>query len=311
MNYHTILGAGGSIGNPLALELLKNNKKVRLVSRSGFTMDNAESFKADITNLNETIESTKNSDVVYICAGLVYDHKIWAVQWPKIISIAIEACKVNKSNLIFFDNVYMYGKVDGKMTEETPYNPVSKKGEIRANISRMLEAEFNKGDVEISIARAADLYGPYSTKTSMLYILAIDNMINGKKAKWLSNPNVTHSFSYTLDCAKALVLLSDNNDTFNQIWHLPSFNPAPTGKEFIELIADELGVNPKYSVLSKWMVALGGLFDKSIREISEMLYQNEYDYYFDSSKFENHFNYKPIVYKEGIKETIEFIKKSI
>jgi len=38
----------------------------------------------------------------------------------------------------------MYGLVKGIMTEETPYNPFSKKGEVRAEIARMLEKEFNK-----------------------------------------------------------------------------------------------------------------------------------------------------------------------
>ena len=307
MKYHTILGAGGSIGNPLAKELLLKGKNVRLVSRSGFSIDKTQSFKADITNLNEVIEATKDSDVVYICAGLAYDHKIWAVQWPKIIANAIEACKVNKSKLIFFDNVYMYGKVDGKMTEETPYNPVSKKGEIRADTARMLEAEFSKGDIDVSIARAADLYGPYSKKTSMLYILALEKMLKGKKGQWLVNPNVTHSFSYTLDCAKALVLLSETNDSFNQIWHLPTYNPAPTGKGFLELISKETGVRPEFSVLSKWMISLVGIFNKAIGEMKEMLYQNEFDYYFDSTKFEKYFNYKPVNYKEGIIETISFL----
>ena len=31
------------------------------------------------------------------------------------------------AKLIFFDNVYMYGKVNGIMTEETAFNPCSKK----------------------------------------------------------------------------------------------------------------------------------------------------------------------------------------
>lgn len=308
MKTHTILGAGGSIGNPLAIELLKNKRKVCLVSRSGFSMNNTESFKSDITNLNEVILATKDSEVVYICAGLVYDYKIWAVQWPVIISNAIKACKINKSKLIFFDNVYMYGKVDGKMTEETPYNPASKKGEIRANISRMLESEFNKGDVDVSIARAADLYGPYSNKTSMLYILALEKMLKGKRGQWLVNPNVTHSFTYTLDCAKALVLLSDKPDSYNQIWHLPTCNPALTGKDFLELISKETGVTPEFSVLSKWIISLVGMFNKTIGEMKEMLYQNEFDYYFDSSKFEKYFNFKPVSYQEGIKQTINFIK---
>lgn len=270
-------------------------------------MDRAESFKADITDFNQVVESTKESEVVYICAGLTYNHKIWAVQWPKIISNAIEACKVNKSKLIFFDNVYLYGKVDGIMTEETPYNPCTKKGEVRALISRMLEAEFNKGDVYVSIARAADLYGPYSTKASMLSIMVIDNLLKGENAQWLVNANVKHLFSYTMDCAKSLVLLSADITSYNQIWHLPTSNP----EEFIELVTNELGAKSNYTTLSKFMVSLAGIFSKNIKEISEMLYQNEFDYYFDSSKFQNHFNYKPINYKEGIKETINSLKNNI
>ncbi|MDD4778474.1 MAG: hypothetical protein PHV53_09335 [Fermentimonas sp.] len=34
----------------------------------------------------------------------------------------------------------------------------------------------------------------------------------------------------------------------------------------------------------------------------------EFPYHFDSSKFNNHFNYTPVNYEEGIKTTIEFIK---
>jgi hypothetical protein len=51
---------------------------------------------------------------------------------------AIEAAKRANARLVFFDNVYMYGKVDGVMTEETPFNPCSKKGEIRAEIATSL-----------------------------------------------------------------------------------------------------------------------------------------------------------------------------
>ena len=60
---HTILGAGGSIGNALTYELLKNGQSVRLVSRSKYQINGADSFKADITSFNETFESVKGSDL--------------------------------------------------------------------------------------------------------------------------------------------------------------------------------------------------------------------------------------------------------
>jgi nucleoside-diphosphate-sugar epimerase len=305
---HTILGAGGSIGNALTYELLKTIDPVRLVSRSNFSIPGTTSFKADITSFDETLKSVKDSDVVYLTAGLEYDYNVWAENWPKIMQNAIDACKSVGAKLIFFDNVYMYGKVIGKMTEATPYNPCSKKGEIRAQIATLLEDEIRKKNITALIARAADLYGPYANKSSMPYILVFDKFRHNKSAQWMADATKTHSFSLTTDCAKGLLLLAQKEESFNQIWHLPTYNPAPDGKTFIEMVAKEMGVAPKYTVLKKWMVKVAGFFDHTIYELNEMLYQNELDYYFDSSKFNDYFKYLPMNYIEGIHETVEFIK---
>src|ERR1035437_3413177 len=299
---HTILGAGGSIGNALTYELLKTGENIRLVSRSNFSIPGTESFKADITSYQETLNSVSNSDVVYLCAGLLYDAKVWGELWPKIMQNAIDACKSVGAKFIFFDNVYMYGKVTGKMTETTPYNPCSKKGEIRAQIATLLEDEIKKKNITALIARAADLYGPYANKSSMPYILVFDKFRHNKRAQLMANDHKTHSFSLTTDSAKGLLLLAQKEASFNQIWHLPTYNPAPDGKTFIEMVAKEMGIAPKYTVLNKWMIKVGGLFDHTVSELYEMLYQNEQDYYFDSSKFNDYFKYKPRNYSEGIRE---------
>ena len=308
-NLHTILGAGGSIGNTLTNELLENGQKIRLVSRSIFEFQGTESLKADISNYKQTLEAVANSDVVYLVAGLKYDYKVWKEMWPKIMNNVIEACKKTNSKLIFLDNVYMYGKVNGKMTEDTPYNPCSKKGEIRAKIATQLEEEYKKGNIRALIVRSADFYGPYAYKSSVPYVLAIDKLLKGKKAQWLIDVNLNHSYTYTVDIAKALFLMSNHDESFNQIWHLHTSNPGITAKTLIELIAKELRVEPKYTVIKKWMVKLGGLFNSTMKELYEMLYQYEFDYYFESSKFENHFNFIPTLYEKGIKELVSLIKQ--
>lgn len=305
---HTILGAGGSIGNALTYELLKSKESVRLVSRSNYSITGAESFKADISSYEETLNSVKGSDIVYLLAGIPYDRKIWTELWPKIMKNVIDACKNVGAKLIFFDNVYMYGKVEGKMTEETPHFPNSIKGEIRATIANMLNVEMRHNNLQAIIARSADFYGPYASNTSVLYFLAIDKMMKNKKAQWLVDDTKIHSYTYTLDCAKALNLLWNKKECYQQVWHLPTYSPAITGKEFINLIAKELGVEPNYLVLKKWMLILAGLFDKTVFESFEMIYQSEYDYQFDSTKFNNYFNFKPTSYEAGIHETIEFFK---
>jgi hypothetical protein len=53
------------------------------------------------------------------------------------------------------------------------------------------------------------------------------------------------------------------------------------------------------------MLNLLGLFIPIMTELSEMFYQYDRDYVFNSSKFENKFNIKPTPYVTGIKEIIQ------
>jgi nucleoside-diphosphate-sugar epimerase len=306
---HTILGAGGSVGNALTYKLLKNNENVRLVSRSGFSVPGTETFKADLLSADQAIQSVKNSDIVYLCAGLPYNSKIWREQWPKIMQNTIDACKSANARLIFFDNVYMYGRVKGKMTESTPYNPCSKKGEVRAKVAMILENEMLNGNINAIIARSADLYGPYASNTSILYILAIQRLMSGRSAQWLIDVEKLHSFTYTNDCANGMILLSKSDECYNQTWHLPTYNPLD-GETLIHMIAKELGTDPDYTVLNRWMLGVFGLINRTVAESYEMLYQSEYNYYFDSTKFNRYFDYRPKSYFEGIRSTVEFLKKA-
>ena len=272
----TILGAGGAIGNELVKKLA--GRSVRLVSRNPKPVAGTETVSADISDLKQTLAAVSGSTVVYLLAGLKYDLNIWRELWPRIMRNAIEACKRAGAKLIFFDNVYMYGIVQGRMTEETPFHPSSKKGEIRARIATDLLNEIKAGALTALIARAADFYGP-SAQTSVANILVFDNFAKGSKASWLVNDSVPHSFSFTPDAAKSLVLLADSEQAWNQTWHVPTashpLTGAPTGKEFIEMAAREFGREPRYRVLNRPMLKVAGWFDQTIRESYEMLYQND------------------------------------
>src|SRR5882724_5829938 len=229
MSIHTILGAGGVIANGLAAELIHHQESVRLVSRHPAPRQGASSHAADITDLAQTIRAVGGSSVVYLCAGLKYDYSVWRQQWPKILNNAIEACGQTGARLIFFDNVYMYGKVDGTMTEETPYDPSSRKGDLRARIATQLMSEVRKGNITASIARSADFYGPGADKTSVFNLLVFQRLKKDQRAQWLVNATVPHSFTYTKDAAKSLYLLAGNESSWNQAWHLPTASSPLTG----------------------------------------------------------------------------------
>jgi nucleoside-diphosphate-sugar epimerase len=309
MSTHTILGAGGVIADSLALELLKHQLPVRLVSRRPASREGATTLPADLTDPGQTLQAISGSAVVYLCVGLPYRYSIWRQQWPRIIDNTIEACKRTGAKLIFFDNVYMYGRTEGPMTEETPYDPSSRKGDLRARLATQLMSEVRKGNITAMIARSADFYGAGGGKTSLPDILVFQRLQQDRKAQWLVNAHVRHSFTYIPDAARALYLLAADENAWNQAWHLPTASSPLTGAGFIEkaaLAMDKTGNN--YSVLPKWMIRLGGLFDTSTKELYEMLYQYEFDYLFDSSKFETAFQFQPTPYEVGINATANAYK---
>jgi nucleoside-diphosphate-sugar epimerase len=273
------------------------NTQIKLVSRNPQKVNETdELFSADLLNPTDVRKAVAGSSVVYLTAGIQYSAKVWKESWPKIMSNVISACKESKAKLVFFDNVYIYDAdyLNG-MTEETPINPSSEKGKVRAEIADMILNEIRKGD----------FYGPGIKNASMLTETVFKPLANGKSANWMMSLNSKHSFTYTPDAAKATALLGNTDDAFNQVWHLPTAANPLTGKEWIETIAKELGVRPKTQVASKFLVWVLGVFVPIMKEMVEMLYQYDRDYDFNSRKFEKRFNFQPIPYVDGIKEVIK------
>ena len=301
----TILGSGGVIGIELAKSLNQFTEEIRLVSRNPKKVNPGDQlFKADLTRQEEVIKALEKTEVAYLTAGLEYKTKIWKEQWPLIMKNVISACKAHGSKLVFFDNVYCYGKVVGWMTEKSPINPMSKKGDVRAEIAMMLMKELENGNLKALIARSADFYGP-NTPLSFFNIMVLENLKKGKAAQWMLDPDLKHSLTYTPDAGKATALLGNTDSAFGQVWHLPTDRNARTGNEYIEISAKAFNKPPKKMVLKRWFLSILGLFISAIGENMEMLYQMESEYLFDSSKFDKAFDFKTTGYEEGIKATID------
>jgi nucleoside-diphosphate-sugar epimerase len=303
----TILGSGGAIGVELARALKEYTESIRLVSRNPEKVNPGdEIMSADLLVPGEVQDAVKGSSIVYVTVGFPYQLKIWQDYWPKFISNVIDACTAHGSKLVFFDNIYMYNPeyLDG-MTEETPIHPASRKGQIRAEIAGKIMQQVETGKLTALIARSADFYGPGIRNTSVLTETVFNPLSNGKKANWMGSVKYKHSYTYTPDAGRATALLGNTGDAFNQVWHLPTASNPPTGQEWIEAIAGELGVKPGYRVLSKPMLRLLGAFVPVMKEMIEMIYQYDRDYVFNSEKFVNRFGFIPTPYNEGIKAIVK------
>ncbi len=303
----TILGAGGAIGQALARELRTFSSHIRLVSRHPEKTDSDnECFPADLTDKEAVRHAVAGSEVAYLTAGLPYDHKVWASDWPVIMDNAIAACAEAGTRLVFFDNVYMYDPASlDPMTEDTPVAPTSRKGKIRAAIAHALLEAHRAGKLQALVARSADFYGPGVRNVSILTETVFKPLSQGKKANWLGRDDKKHSFTYVPDAARATALLGNTPSAYGQVWHLPTAADPCTGREWIAHIAAALKTQPRYRVAGSGLVRLLGVFMPIMRETVEMLYQYDRDYIFDSRKFEAAFNIAPTPYEEGIRSVVE------
>lgn len=302
----TILGANGIIGRELSKHLLRYSSFIRQVSRNPQKVNPSdELMKADLLNYAETEKAVAGCKVVYLMAGLKYDTKTWQQQWPVVMRNTIDACKKHQAKLVFFDNVYAYGLVKGKMTEETPYNPVSKKGEVRAKIATMLMDEVKSGNVNAMIIRAADFYGP-GAKLSLIHSAVTERLKAGKKAQWLGDPKKIHTFTYTPDAGRTVAQLGNADEAYNQVWHALTSTEKITGEELVRKAYQAMKQPDKgIQAMGKTGVRLVGLFVPVLREFVEMMYQFEEEYIFDSTKASTFLNEQATSYAVGIPETLK------
>jgi hypothetical protein len=75
-----------------------------------------------------------------------------------------------RARLVVFDNVYMLGRPYGRpIDEETPLNPCSRNGEVRARAAERLFEAHRRGDVLATSGRASDDYKVGGTLTHLSF----------------------------------------------------------------------------------------------------------------------------------------------
>lgn len=302
---HTILGANGVIARELSSALASSGARIRQVSRHPRKVNPAdEAVVADLLDARATADAVAGSEAAYLVAGLKYDAAVWQAQWPRVMRNVIDACTRHGARLVFLDNVYAYGRVDGAMTEDTPFNPVSRKGEVRAQIATMLLQHMRRGDLQAVIVRSADFYGPGAVQ-SFPHATVFERLRAGKAPQWIGNPHAVHTFTYTPDAGRAIAVLGRSTQAYGQTWHLPTTSEALTGADFARLACELAGQPFRLRVAPRWMLKILGLFVPVLRENDEMMYQFEHDYRFDSGKIASAFGLRATPYREGISETLK------
>ncbi len=282
---HVVYGTG-SLGLAVMRAAKRRGHRVRGVSRSGKAElpTGVESVRGDANDPASTREVCKLADVVHVCVAPAYTD--WQA-FPAMQASLVEGVAAAGARLISSENVYVYGKVEGPMTEATPINPCSRKGEIRAEMNRALLEAHASGKLQVALARAPDYYGPAATTTTIYGDRVFYPALRGKPAQVFGKLDVLHSMMYVDDFAHGMVVLGEQVDAsvLGRAWHL-ACPPPLSQRAMLELIFRAAGQpKAKIQALPGVMTKLLGWFIPIMRELAEMQYQWERDYLFDCSQF--------------------------
>jgi nucleoside-diphosphate-sugar epimerase len=133
-------------------------------------------------------------------------------------------------------------------------------------------------------------------------------LLQGKAAQITGRMDVPHTYTYTHDFGRALVLLGERPEADGQAWHVPNDMPRITQGELVRMFAEEAGVPLKISRVNKFAMTLAGLFIPEAKESVEMMYEFDQPFIVDSSKFEKTFGWKATPMHEAIRETVEWYR---
>jgi nucleoside-diphosphate-sugar epimerase len=284
---HVVFGTG-QVGHTLATHLARRGLPVRSVSRSRpqTLSGDIEWRNADVTDLDAATAAAKGASVIYQCLNASY------TQWPKLFPPlqrgVLTAAERTGALLVSFENVYGYGPTGGRpMTEDLPLLATTVKGQTRAAMTRELLDAAAAGRVQIAIGRASDFFGAGVTE-SALGKQFFAKAVSGKRADFIGNPDLPHTYSYVPDIAAGLATLGTDARAAGQVWHLPGPNTGTT-RAIAQLVATELGRTVGIRTVPKLLVRTMGLVSPMMRGLAEMSYEFDEPFILDATKFQTTF----------------------
>jgi len=301
---HVVFGTG-PIGMALIEDLVTNGKRVRAVNRSGSAdvPDGVEMLGGDAADEGFTTRACADAGVAYCCVNPPYTK--WPELFPRLQAGVVAGAASAGAKLVAVENLYAYGPTGGRpMTEDLPYEATTRKGLVRAQMTKDLMAAHESGMVRVAIGRASDYFGPRGLLTAMgerVFYPAL----GGKKAQVMGDPDQLHTYSYIPDIARGLAILGERDEADGQAWHLPNA-PAKTTRQLIEQVFAAAGTEPRVQAMPNWMVSLVGLFNGNVRELKEMLYEFEEPFVVDDSRFETAFGSHATPLADAIETTVSW-----
>jgi hypothetical protein len=205
------------------------------------------------------------------------------------------------ARLVVLDNLYAYGPVEERMTEDTSLAATGRKGAVRVRWAARLEHAREEQGLRYVVGKAGDFFGEGADQ-ALVSPAAVRGMLAGKRPIALGDVDAPHAFSYTLDVAAGLAALGEAaDDVEGTVFHLPVHEVAP--RKLFARLGSELGVSVAPRRIGRWVLRLMSPFVGLFRELLETLYQWEKPFLVDDSRFRARFPDVGTSLDQAVRET--------
>jgi nucleoside-diphosphate-sugar epimerase len=279
---HVVLGAGPA-GRAVVAALMSRGIEPAVVTRSGTSVPGATGRRADLADPVQAAKAVAGAEIVFQCAQPAY-HR-WPEEFPALQAQAVAAATSAGALLVAAENLYGYGPVPGPLTQDLPLSATTRKGTVRAQMWRDLEAAHQAGRLRVVAARASDFFGP-GVGDSAVGQRFFGPLARGKVVRVAGNPDRLHTYTYVPDFGEAMVRLSEAPETWGRAWHVPNA-PTVTTRAVAEQAAELAGTRPRLHGTPRWQLRLLGRFVPAVGEIVEMLYEFDEDFVVDHTPYAN------------------------
>lgn len=214
-----VLGATGGIGGELARQLRDAGWQVRALQRTipaaGETRDGIHWLRGDAMCREDVLQAARG------CAVIVHavnppGYRRWSELVLPMIDNTIAAACAEGATIVLPGTVYNYGPdAYPAPDEDAPQTPATRKGAIRVELERRLQAAAAHG-ARVIVVRAGDFFGPRVGNSW----LAQGLVKPGRPIATVTlpgDPGVGHQWAYVPDVARTMLRLLQQRDT------LPAF----------------------------------------------------------------------------------------
>ncbi|WP_267223709.1 NAD-dependent epimerase/dehydratase family protein [Dyella silvae] len=202
-----VIGANGGIGRETCLALQRHGWKVRALVRTlpSQHLDGIEWLQGDAMNADDVLRAAAGASVI-VHAVNPPGYRGWDQLVLPMLDHTIAAARAHGARVVLPGTIYNYGPdAFPTLREASPQHPPTRKGEIRTEMERRLQAATADG-VRVLVVRCGDFFGP-RTGGSWLSQGLVRQGAPVKRMLYPGRYDIGHSWAYLPDVAETIARL--------------------------------------------------------------------------------------------------------